>query len=71
MPPPTFLVFWRDNIMREDVRNNPSIPGAFLVPEEADIDGTGVGEDVVDVVQETCYEYKQRRYEERLAEKKE
>ncbi len=25
----------------------------------------------VDVVQETCYEYKQRRYEERLVKKKE
>ena len=28
-------------------------------------------EDVADVAQETCLEYKQRRYEERLAEKKE
>ena len=43
--------------------------------DEDDFDGNDIDEDEkdaeVDVVQETCYEYKQRRYEERLAEKKE
>ncbi len=43
--------------------------------DEDDFDENDIDEDEkeaeVDVVQETCYEYKQRRYEERLAEKKE
>ncbi len=37
---------------------------------DEDIDEDDFDEDI-DEVEETCYEYKQRRYEERLAKKKE
>ena len=41
------------------------IPEAPRVSEE---DVTNAGDEDIDEDEETCYEYKQRRYEERLAE---